>query len=529
MSKKATAKQIPVEILDLVRKEFNASEFAQKSRGTGKWSFIPLLQKALFHFLDTHREKLPNLVVQYPHGPTEDLLRRAFNLKSPPGATKSLRDLLALYATNLANDWNGIIKTQFDGKYLSLMDSDKPEVTETTAQPSPQNIESFASKVADLLLEKLSAKEIEVVKKQILEERSQHDQGAAEVIENILIPSVDDPEKPEFPPKPFFTPKFPASETRRINVPGFSNVWLKDESTNPGGTHKARMAWEVLIKVKRYKIKEISLISSGSAAIAIQHFFNLFGATTVLKVLVDRRIKPEIREALVKIGCKVYETDLSQKPLTGKEIKELTDNQTGIDITYREILDRYSDNYYDWLSYEILNESPKHCFVPFGTGDLFINILIIAEREYNNRIFKHDPRFRGNIDRINECNYYGATSHNASTSLDKLFSYYLPSLKDYNDYLSSLMENARIGPHSGILDVEEEFVEEALEIARQQNIRCEPSGIAGLALLLQTRNDIPPDDKILIVNTGLTDYGLADRKSKQGHDGHEGAQRTRRT
>jgi hypothetical protein len=512
MSKKATAKQIPQEILDLVRKEFNASEFALKSRGTGKWSFIPLLQKALFHFLDTNKDQLPNLVVQYPHGPTEDLLRRAFNLKSPPGATKSLRDLLALYATGLANDWNGVVKNSFDGKYLSLLDTDKAEHADHASQPPSQNIESFASQVADLLLEKLSAKEIEVVRKQILEERNLPSQGASEVIENILIPSVDDPEKPEFPPKPFFTPKFPASETRRINVPGFTNVWLKDESTNPGGTHKARMAWEVLIKVKRYKIKEISLISSGSAAIAIQHFFRLFGASTVLKVLVDHNIKPEIKLALTKIGCKVYETDLSQKPLTGKEIKELTDNRTGIDITYREILDRYSDNYYDWLSYEILNESPTHCFIPFGTGDLFINVNIIAEREYNNRIFKHDPRFRGDIDATARCNYYGATSHNASTRLDKLFSYYLPSLKDYHQYLNSLIENARIGPHSGILDVEEEFVEEALELARAQNINCEPSGIAGLALLLQIRNDIPPDDKILIVNTGLTDYGLADRK-----------------
>jgi threonine synthase len=511
MSKKATAKQIPPEILDLIRKEFNSSEFALKSRGTGKWSFIPLLQKALAQFLEQHKDQLPNYVVQYPHGPTEDLLRRAFNLKSPPGATKSLRDLLSLYGTRLAHDWNGVVKNHFDGKYLSLLDSDKIDSPETSQQ-SPQNLEKFASQVADLLLEKLSAKEIEVVRKQILEERNQASAGAAEVIENILIPSVDDPEKPEFPPKPFFTPKFPASETRKIEVPGFSNVWVKDESTNPGGTHKARMAWEVLIKVKRYKIKEISLISSGSAAIAIQHFFNLFGATTVLKVLVDQRIKPEIEKALRDIGCRVYKTDLSQKPLTGKEIKELTDNQTGIDITYREILDRYNDNYYDWLSYEILNESPTHCFVPFGTGDLFINVLIIAEREYNNRIFKHDPRFRGNIDVISKCNYYGATSRNAATSLDKLFSYHLPSLKDYNDYLNSLIENARIGPHSGILDVEEEFVEEAKAIADKQRIRCEPSGIAGLALLLQIRNDIAPNDKILIVNTGLTDYGLANKR-----------------
>jgi len=507
MSKKATAKSIPQEILDLVRKEFNDSEFVLKSRGTGKWSFIPLLQKALHHFLEQHKEALPTLVLQYPHGPTEDLLRRAFNLKSPPGATKSLRDLLCLYATRMQHDWNGVIRQHYSDRYASLLDSDKPDTPDVApAAPIEPNIETFASKVADLLLEKLSAKEIEVVKKQIQEERQ--NTVANEVIENILIPSVNDPDHPEFPPKPFFTPRFPASNTYRIQVPGFSNVWLKDESTNPGGTHKARMAWEVLIKAKRYQIKEISLISSGSAAVAIQYFFNLYGAQTVLKVLVDHRMKPEVKAYLKKLGCQVYETDLSRKPLTGKEIKELTDNHTGIDITYREILDRFNDNYYDWLSYEILNENPNYCFIPFGTGDLFINVMIIAEREYNNRIFKHDPRFRGNIDIVSKCHFLGATSHHENTRLDKLFSYHLPSLKDYNDYLSSLIENNRIGSSSGILEVEEDFIEEALQLAKQQNISCEPSGIAGLALLLQNRTDIPADDKILIVNTGLTDYTL---------------------
>ena len=223
-------------------------------------------------------------------------------------------------------------------------------------------------------------------------------------------------------------------------------------------------------------------------------------------------MSPEIKQHLTQIGCKVYETDLSQKPLTGKEIKELTENTHGIDITYREVLDRYNDNYYDWLSYEILNETPMHCFIPFGTGDLFINILIIAEREFNNRIYKHDPRFTGDINVISHCNFIGATTHFANTRLDKLFSYHLPSLKDYNNYLASLIDNHRIGTSSAILDLEEEFIEEALHLAQEQNITCEPSGIAGLALLLQSRNDIPKDDKILIVNTGRTNYQIRGRR-----------------
>ncbi len=509
MTKKATAKTIPREILDLVRKEFNDSEFSTMSRGTGKWSFIPHLQKSLQKFLEDHKNELPTLIAQYPKGPTEDLLRRAFNLKSPPGATKSLRDLLCLYATQTKQDWNGVITSHYSDKYSSLLDQEKQDVAleQNPATASPA-IDTFANKIAELLLEKLSSKEIEIVKKQILDEKTSAE-STDELIGNILVPSHNDPNNPEFPPKPYFTPKFPASATYQIHLPGFTNVWLKDESTNPSGTHKSRMAWEVLIKAKRYHIKEISLISSGSAAMAIQYFFNLYGVSTVLKVLVDYRMKPEIKKHLIDMGCKVYETDLSQKPLTGKEIKELTENTTGIDITYREVLDRYNDNYYDWLSYEVINESPDYCFIPFGTGDLFVNILIIAEREFNNRIFKHDPRFKGDINVVSQCNFIGATTHSASTKLDKLFSYYLPSLKDYNDYLASLIANNRIGHASGILDVEEEYIEEALAIAKQQNIKCEPSGIAGLALLLQNKNDIPHEAKILIVNTGCTDYSLS--------------------
>jgi len=505
MSKKATAKPIPREILDLVRAEFNASEFINQSRGTGKWSFIPQLQKALQKFLEVNKSQFPELVLQYPKGPTEDLLRRAFNLKSPPGATRSMRDLLCYFATQSQHDWNGTINEKFPDKYFSLLDVDKPEPTTETISVTP-DIDKFAGKIADLLLQKLSAGEIEIIKRQILDEKKQAQ--ADELVENLLVPSHNDPGKPEFPPKPFFTPKFPASPTHRLTVPGYSNVWLKDESTNPTGTHKARMAWEVLIKAKRYQIKEISIISSGSAAVAIQHFFNLFGATTVLKVLVDQRMNSQLKKYLTNLGCKVYETDLAKKPLNSKEIKDLTENTTGIDITYREILDRYNDNYYDWLSYEILNENPEYCFIPFGTGDLFINVLIIAEREFNNRIYKHDPRFRGEISTINKCNFIGATTHSEGTRLDKLFSYYLPSLHDYQDYINSLIANNRIGTSSAILDVEEEFLEEALHLATQQNIKCEPSGIAGLALFLQNKSDIPPDAKILLVNTGCTDFNL---------------------
>lgn len=332
----------------------------------------------------------------------------------------------------------------------------------------------------------------------------------------IKIPSTNNPKKPEFPPKPFYKPKFPASETFRIDVPGFSNVWLKDESTNPTGTHKDRLAWEVVIKYKslieglKYKdedsLPQMSIISSGSAAIAIQHLFNLFKIPTKLKVLVDHTLNSGFKKAVKDIGCELYECDLSEKLLTSEDIKELTDNKDGIDITYREVLDPTHDNYYDWMSYEILMSQPEYCFIPFGTGDLFINVLNIVKIEYfNSFVSKHDPRFFGDIDTLKNCSFLGASSNLPDTRLDKLFSNYLPSIESFHKYIRELKtEYGCVGGMTDIYYVEESFVDKAIETASRLELTFEPSGIAGLALLLQMEDRIQPDSKILIVNTGKT-------------------------
>ena len=97
------------------------------------------------------------------------------------------------------------------------------------------------------------------------------------ILKSIIVPSENDPYKPEFPPD---NPKFPATPTYKITVPGFSDVLLKDESINPTGTHKDRMAWEIIVTYRQFllskkrgvikKLPTLSILSSGSAALAIQ-------------------------------------------------------------------------------------------------------------------------------------------------------------------------------------------------------------------------------------------------------------------
>ena len=92
-------------------------------------------------------------------------------------------------------------------------------------------------------------------------------------------------------------PSFPVTSTKKVSVDYFTNVWVKDESTQETGTHKDRMAWEIvmvyrdILKLKERGLDDLplpqfSIISAGSAALAIQTQLREYGLPN-LKILVD--------------------------------------------------------------------------------------------------------------------------------------------------------------------------------------------------------------------------------------------------
>ncbi|MCH7568158.1 MAG: PLP-dependent lyase/thiolase [Nanoarchaeota archaeon] len=330
------------------------------------------------------------------------------------------------------------------------------------------------------------------------------------ILKSIVVASENDPNKPEFPPG---NPKFPATPTYKIKVPGFSNVWLKDESQNPTGTHKDRMAWEMVVTYKQLllakkqgrieELPQMSIISSGSAANAIQQILIKYNLPT-LKVLVDHNLNPKIKKALESIGCEIYEIDLAKKALSTEEILKLTDNVRGIDITSDDSLEPFNV-FYDWMTYDIINQDVDYIFVPYGTGNLYENIVNVAVRE-SKSLFFHDKRFKGNVKQIRKCNFLGATTNNPKTKADKLYSPHLPFIHFDKKWIKLSIRKGYIGPESNVYSVREEYLERAMEITKKNKINCEPSGIAGLALMLQMRNKLPKNKKMLIVNTGKTKY-----------------------
>jgi hypothetical protein len=219
----------------------------------------------------------------------------------------------------------------------------------------------------------------------------------------------------------------------------------------------------------------------------------------------DNKAAVSIKESLNKLGCTIYETDLTDKLLKPEDIKLLTENWDGIDITYRETLDPNLDNYYDWLSYEIINQEPEFCFIPFGTGDLFINILNIVKKEYfSSFLHKPDPRFSGSIDKLKNCNFIGARTQNKDSILDKLYSSFLPTYSEYVKYINELISYSCVGKKTTIKELDEKYAFAAVELGNKLNLNFEPSGLAGLAMFLQIKEYLPAKSKILIINTGKT-------------------------
>lgn len=331
------------------------------------------------------------------------------------------------------------------------------------------------------------------------------------ILTSIVVGSENNPNKPEFPPS---KPKFPATPTYKIEVPGFSQVWLKDESVNLTGTHKDRMAWEVIILYRdfllakkhnqlRGTLPHFSIISSGSAAIAIGTLLKKYHLPK-LKVLIDSSLDFEIKKAMKKCHCDIFEVDLSKKPLDAKEILLLTNNVQGFDLTSNRGTGLEIGNY-DWMSYEIINNAPDYCFIPFGTGTVYRKVLEINKNEI--RAKKHDPRFKGDNKKLRTCNFIGATTNNPKTKAIKLYSPHLPFPLIDEEWIRFYRKAGFCGLDSGVYLLEEKYLDQAMTLVQKQQIDCEYSGIAGLAMMLQMKNKLPKNKKMLIINTGKTKMG----------------------
>ncbi len=343
---------------------------------------------------------------------------------------------------------------------------------------------------------------------------------------------------------PTSIPAFPATPTIPIFLDDNTKIFIKDESKNPTGTHKDRLAHEIVVRykeeIKTYgKVKNISLITAGATGIALKYFFKKYNPNVRIQTLIDIDTPKEIEDAMKRMGCIIKKLDLSAREFNSKSIiKETNIEGDCIELTFGQEwngnnfvdISYIKENFYDWLTYEIFNQNPDICFIPVGSGELMLNILkrVISINEIEMR------RLFVPIERIKNCLFIGVTSNNKIVC-EKLYSKYKnDSYKQSLDLINLLNEekgfpiinsskwqfsskeykkffNDNSNLPNAILHLEsneKELIEKSKKIVSSYNIECENSGIIGLAAFLDLKFNFDSligkgrTKKVLVVNTG---------------------------
>lgn len=120
--KNATSVILPDDIRRYILNVFNNK--GKRSRRAGSFGYIHDLTKSITSFMDDKRGCYPELDAIFAHGVTERMVKRALNLKTPHGATKDMRNVLALYASKGKLNWNQLIEKRFP-LHISLLDKNK--------------------------------------------------------------------------------------------------------------------------------------------------------------------------------------------------------------------------------------------------------------------------------------------------------------------------------------------------------------------------------------------------------------------
>ncbi len=330
----------------------------------------------------------------------------------------------------------------------------------------------------------------------------------------IPVYRENDPNKPEWKPTPVIEADFSSD--------GYGNISIKNEadtSSNPTGTIKDRAAWELVTLFRDYaralilkkksidgsieleRIPRLSLISAGNVANSVSRMFHIYGLPPV-KVLVDLTMPANRIETLKNMYADVYLTDLSERRLNANDIKLLTNNTRGVDITSVRSIEPHAI-FYDWHAHECFNANPNEIYVPYGSGRLLENLLTWQQRTLRGYIEdKRDPRLRNSVQNVVSMSVLGSEPIDINSGADKLTKKFNLNIFDDHD-IGALEMFSFTGKNSGIYKVNEEKIIQAYELM-QRHCNTEPSGAAGFALYLQRFEDglIDSSKKILVVNTG---------------------------
>ena len=303
---------------------------------------------------------------------------------------------------------------------------------------------------------------------------------------------------------------------------GYGIVMIKDESKNPTETAKDRPAWEYAKLFRDFSrnlylrkrageldgnisgilIPQLSIITAGNAGIALARRFKQHWLPPP-NLLVDRAAPQSIYDGLKGEYANVFAVDISARALTSEDIKQLTNNQGGIDITSLNIAQPQIE-FYDWFAHEVFNKSPTHIFAPYGSGNLYENLLTWQEITARNAAArKRDRRLKVDPEKVVAMSILGSEPDNVMSSAAALTKSFAPFTLYHENDIKGARAFEFSGLLTGIYQVNEARITEAHELM-SRFCKTGPSGSAGMALYMQMFDNVAvkDNDRPLIVNTG---------------------------
>ena len=293
----------------------------------------------------------------------------------------------------------------------------------------------------------------------------------------------------------------------RINQQvGKCSVWVKDESKNPTGTFKDRLAWALTRQLwGQSNLNEvlISCITMGNTVKSIGYFFSkLFAENNCPQILglfpqgfSKRIIGPDSSGKTITgldlinycEGVRCEEIDLETRYLTPEDIKKIAIDFGMKFNVYRDVSYGIGEMCYSVILKEALEqmpELPSHIYVPVGAGVLFDECVEVVESS--------------KIDAI----VVGITVVNENSLADKIYGYYSP-------YFQSLLKN-KIAYHPKydrhpVIIVSDDEIKGALQFTSAIGIDTEPSAAASFVPIVKQERDreyFPVCDNVLVINTG---------------------------
>ena len=191
----------------------------------------------------------------------------------------------------------------------------------------------------------------------------------------------------------FLFPQIYIKSFDRLNKKIKNKIFFIEDYYNFSGSFKDRASLVACLDAKEKKMKEVSVASSGNAAISTAIFCNMFKLKC--SVFIPKFTSKVKIDLLKKLGCKLFQFNLQYNDVVKKCLEYSKKNRTYNRCTGINPVTRDGKKIF---SYQLISKFKKkidYLVIPVGDGNILSGCLKGFEELYQNKFIKYKTNFVG--------------------------------------------------------------------------------------------------------------------------------------